>query len=87
MYTTPPSAVRLARHAAARDNAAPSLCGLSAAANASTVALSSGNIRTWTGIFTSSPSRPGAGAIVASFPLWQTVFHTVSMVAQHVHAC
>src|ERR1700720_4449856 len=36
-------------------------------ANASTAAISAGNMRTWTGSFTVPPTRPGGGAIVSSF--------------------
>src|SRR6266446_6760554 len=75
------------RSASARENAAPELCWLSAAANASTAALSAGNMRTWTGSFTVPPTCPGGGAIVTSFPLSSIVCEPPVRRAQHAHAC
>ena len=67
--------------------ATPALCWIRAAANASTAALSSGNMRTWTSSVTVPPTRPGGGAIVPSFPLSSTVCEPPVRRAQHAHAC
>jgi hypothetical protein len=75
------------RSASARRKAAPSLCWLSSAANASTAAISSGHSRTCTGSFTILSSRPGGGAIPHAFSQCYHVDQTVSRVAPHVHAC